>query len=331
MSKKFNYSIKPAKDYRPITEQTLNGFQRFLAKPNIEKSISIIFPIILAIIIGFATNSSVLQDVVCAIILWFIAGIVLAIFIILLFVCWHYQKVQNNNDDYKAREINEHFGDLGSRLNKYISSYLYDNYPLIGLGKGELGKECFIEYSKLNSFKHIWQNICEDIKTLIKVLKFSKDENNFGVNIIARLKKEDEIGYFMPVFDYTERVDSRSCLTSEFQKEKELKTPYEARKSPYYLKFFADSRIRAEILKTKKEFEDNFKDYNGNYNYNQIISIPIIYKNTTVAVIQLIGYEKSEILDPKKDKSELLREINNYFFIYEKLALLTLILGLKSN
>ncbi len=299
----------------------------FFGNGKTEKLASFIFPILIAIATGFATNFSIINNSNAAITLWFVTGILSFIFILFLLFCWHFQKVKKEINKNRDSDINEHFMDLGNRLNKYITAYMYnDFYVLNSLGKGELNEDCFIDFNKKDKFKHIWQNICEDLNRLISVLKFSG--NNFGVNIIARMQNGDEVGYFMPAFDYTERVDSRSNLTSTFKNEKDLKTPYTPLQSPYYLKFFTNSKIKAEILTTEKEFKDNFKDYNSNY--KQLISIPIIYKTSTIAVLQLIGYNKSEILNPNEDKAILLKQINNYFFVYEKLALLTLILGLKS-
>ena len=296
--------------------------RRFFGNLNTEKIFSFVLPILIAVVTGFATNYTITQNVVVAVVLWFVTGILAAVFILLMLLCWHFQKVEKEKSENRAKNASEHFMDLGTRLNKYISSYMYNSsYDLNGLGKGQLNVECFIAFNEMDKFKHMWQNVCEDLTKMIKSLRFRG--SNFGVNIIARMQSKDDTIYFMPAFDYTARVDSRSHLTSAFKNEKDVMV-----EDPYYLRFFRDSKIKADILTNEKNFKANFKKFNSNY--KQLISIPIIYKTSTVAVLQLIGYDDSYILNPDIEKCELLKQVNNYFFVYEKLALLTLILGLKS-
>lgn len=308
----------------------------FWARPNIEKILTVGLPVILAILIGFSTNETVNKHTVNAIVLWFVTGILFVGLIILLFVCWHYQKktkqeeeksaeIEKEKELQKSNSINERYMLVGTFLGDYISSNIYNikKFDINTSNYVKDGDKIWINFDKINRFRAQWNTICRDLCDLVNIIKEKGDQ--FGVNIILMCNKDGENGYYMPAHFYTYQANSRASIQNKIKTDDHLNTLKE--ENQYFYKTLFDNNFsRPVVLARRIDIEEHFK--RNDRDQNQYIALPIKYYDKTFAILQVIAYKDSIICDGDRAEDDIMDLINNYFSIYERFALLSFILGL---
>lgn len=295
-----------------------------------EKVYTLLFSILVPIINSFAVSKY--DDKIYNVIFWFIYGIMIAVYIVIIILCNYFQKQAKKEKEARASELNEKYIDIGRFLSDYISSNIY-NVKALDVSKKNLkllpekdNDSCaaWVEFNKIGRFRSQWDTVCRDLCNLVKTL--SEKGSRFGVNIIIRTIKNNEKCYYMPSHAYTFQPSSKSSLQDNVIPATKISS------DRYYKKLFEENIKREQILPNNTEINKSFS-YDGKpeNSRNQYIALPIRYYDHLVGIVQIVAYKDSLICEGK-DAGEKLRDIvDNYFRIYEKFITLSFILGLQED